>query len=238
MSYNLSGKGNIFHLCEFLGSMFLVVASISPVILFYQILKTDLALAVLADAIAVGFILFALIEIFSPVCTSFFNPAVTVAFAIDGKLTWKQAGIYSINQIFGGLVGLLISQLMFYNQIPKLFVISNVNRSGGAFVAEILGTFFLVLAILSLVEQKSNKISLVVGFLVGGMVLATSSTMFANPQVTIARMFTYSAAGIAPLDGLVFIAMQILGAVLAILVWRSMHLTCFDYKCEKVKKDD
>ena len=227
MSYNLTGKGNIFHLCDFLGSMLLVIAAISPVILFYQILKTDLALAVLADAIAVGFILFALIEIFSPVCTSFFNPAVAIAFAIDGKLTWKQAGIYSINQILGGLVGLLISQLMFYNQIPKLFVISNVTRSGGEFVAEILGTFFLVLAILSMVEQKSNKTSFVVGFLVGGMLLATSSTMFANPQVTIARMFTYSAAGIAPLDGLVFITMQITGAVFA---WRSMRLTCFDYK--------
>jgi glycerol uptake facilitator-like aquaporin len=238
MSYNLTGKGNIFHLCEFLGSMLLVIAAISPVILFYQILKTDLALAVLADAIAVGFILFALIEIFSPVCTSFFNPAVAIAFAIDGKLTWKQAGIYSINQILGGLVGLLISQLMFYNQIPKLFVISNVTRSGGEFVAEILGTFFLVLAILSMVEQKSNKTSFVVGFLVVGMLLATSSTMFANPQVTIARMFTYSAAGIAPLDGLVFIAMQMFGAVLAILAWRSLRFTCFDYKCEKAAKDD
>jgi len=86
MPFNLTGKGNIFLLGEFLGSMLLVIASISPVILFYQILKTDLALAVLADAIAVGFILFALIEIFSPVCTALFNPAVTIAFAIDGKL--------------------------------------------------------------------------------------------------------------------------------------------------------
>jgi glycerol uptake facilitator-like aquaporin len=230
MSYNLSGKDNIFHLCEFLGSMFLVIASISPVILFYQILNSDIALAVLADAIAVGFILFASIEIFSPVCTAFFNPAVTIALAIDGKLTWKQAGIYSVNQVLGGLTGLLISQLMFFDKIPKLFAISNIARSGGDFVAEILGTFVLVLAIFSLVEQKSNKTSFVVGFLVGGMVLATSSTMFANPQVTIARMFTPSAAGIVPLDGLIFIAMQIIGAVLAILAWRSMRLTCFDYK--------
>ena len=96
MSFNLNGKRNIFHLGEFLGSMLLVIASISPVILFYQILKTDLALAVVADAIAVGFILFALIEIFSPVCNALY-PAVTLAFAIDGKLTWKQAGIFSVN---------------------------------------------------------------------------------------------------------------------------------------------
>jgi len=230
MSYNPNSKGNILHLCEFLGSMLLVIASISPVILFYQILKTDIALTVLADAIAVGFILFASIEVFSPVCTGFFNPAVTIALAIDGKLTWKQAGIYSVNQVLGGLTGLLISQLMFFDKIPKLFAVSNIARSGGDFVAEILGSFVLVLAIFSLVEQKSNKTSFVVGFLVGGMVLATSSTMFANPQVTIARMFTPSAAGIAPLDGLIFIAMQTIGAVLAILAWRSMRLTCFDYK--------
>ena len=106
--------------------------------------------------------------------------------------------------------------------IPKLFVISNVTRSGGDFVAEILGTFFLVLAVCSLTEQKSNKTSLVVGFLVGCMILATSSTMFANPQVTIARMFTYSATGIAPLDGLFFIAMQLIGAFLAVFAWRNM----------------
>ena len=228
MSYNLSSKGNIFHLCEFLGSMLLVIASISPVILFYGTLKTDIAFAVLADAIAVGFVLFASIEIFSPVCTAFFNPAVSIAFAIDGKLTWKQAGIYSVNQILGGLTGLLISQLMFFDKIPKLFAVSNIARSGGDFVAEILGSFVLVLAIFSLVEQKSNKTSFVVGFLVGGMVLATSSTMFANPQVTIARMFTYSAAGIAPVDGLVFIAMQIIGAILAVFAWRNMRLTCFN----------
>jgi len=165
------------------------------------------------------------------------NPAVSVALAIDGKLTWKQAGIYSLNQVLGGLAGLLISQLMFFDKIPKLLVISNIARSGGDFVAEILGTFVLVLAIFSLVEQKSNKTSFVVGFLVAGMILATSSTMFANPQVTIARMFTYSAAGIAPLDGLIFIAMQIIGAVLAILAWRSMRLTCFDYRYEKARKD-
>ena len=189
-------------------------------------------MAVLAGAIATGFTLFALIEIFSPVCTALFNPAVTLVFAIDGKLTWKQAGIYSVTQILGGLAGLLISQLMFYDKIPKLFVISNISRSGGSFVAEILVTFFLVIAVCSLKEQKSNKMSLVIGFLVVGMSLATSSTMFANPQVTIARMFTYSAAGITPLDGLVFIAMQIIGAVLAVFAWRSMRLTCFDYKCQ------
>jgi glycerol uptake facilitator-like aquaporin len=210
--------------------MFLVIAAISPVILFHEILKSNIALAVLADALAVGFILFALIEIFSPICTAFFNPAVSIALAIDGKLKWKQAIVYSVNQVLGGLTGLLISHLMFYHQIPKLLQVSNITRSGGTYVAEFLGTFLLVLAIFSLVEQKSNKTALVVSLLVSGMLLATSSTMFANPQVTLARMFTYSIAGISPFDGPLFIIMQNLRAVFAVFVWKNMKFTCFYYK--------
>lgn len=230
-SQNIRNIQTALHLCEFVGSMFLVIAAISPVILFHDVLGSNIAIAVLADAIAVGFILYALIEIFSPVCTSFFNPAVTIALAIDGKLTWKQSIIYSFNQILGGLTGLLVSHLMFYHEIPKLIELSTITRSGGNYIAEILGTFFLVFAIFSLVEQKSNRTAQIVGFLVAGMLLATSSTMFANPQVTFARIFTYSVAGISPIDALTFIIMQIIGAVLGIFAWKTMKHTCFDYKC-------
>jgi glycerol uptake facilitator-like aquaporin len=202
--------------------MFLVMAAISPVILFHDILKSGIALAVLADALAVGFILFALIEIFSPICTAIFNPAVSIALAIDGRITWSQAIIYSVNQILGGLTGLIMSHLMFYHEIPKIVVISNITRSGGNYLAEIFGTFLLLLAIFSLTDQKSNKTALVIGLLVGGMLIATSSTMFANPQVTLARMFTYSIAGITPFDGLIFIIMEMIGALLAIFVWKNL----------------
>jgi glycerol uptake facilitator-like aquaporin len=225
--------GNIFQSCEYLGSMFLVIAAISPVILFHEILESNIAIAVLADSIAVGFTLYALIEIFSPICTSFFNPAVTIAFAITGKITWKKSAIYSINQILGGFTGLLISHLMFYHEIPKLVEISTISRSGGSYLAEILGTFFLVLAIFSLVQQNSKNTSQIIGFLVAGMLLATSSTMFANPQVTFARIFTYSIAGISPIDGLIFVTMQIIGTLLAIATWKTMKFRCCDYTCSE-----
>ena len=71
-------------------------------------------------------------------------------------------------------------------------------------------------------HNQSDKISLVVGMLVGGQLIATSSTMFANPQVTFARMFTYAAAGVTPVDGAVFILMEIVGAVLAVLVFKAL----------------
>ena len=79
-------------------------------------------------------------------------------------------------------------------------------------------------AILFLARQNSKKVSIIIALLVGGMIMATSSTMFANPQVTIARMFTNSVAGIRPLDGLIFIAMQMIGALLAYVVYKIIFL--------------
>lgn len=214
------------NICEFIGSMFLVIAAVSPMILFINVLHASVALAVLADAIAVGFVLFALIEIFGPICTAYFNPAVSIAMAIVKDISWKQALRYSVYQILGGLTGVILSHLMFYDTIPTIAEISSISRTGGSYIAEILGTFILVLCILSLVHQKSSRVSLVVGFLVSGMLLSTVSTMFANPQVTLARMFTYSAAGIQPVDGFIFIVMQFVGVILAVLTWRYGVVPC------------
>lgn len=138
---------------------------------------------------------------------------------ICGTMSWGRAVLYVPMQIFGGLTGMIFSHLMFYHEIPRLVAVSEVTRSGGNHFAELLGTFILILTILLLVQRRSKRISIVVGLLVGGQLIATSSTMFANPQVTLARMLTYSAAGVNPIDRLVFILMQIIGAVLAVLVF-------------------
>jgi len=199
-------------------------------ILLYHVLEVDLALAIIGDAIAVGFVLFALIEIFGPICTAYFNPAVCFAMVLRKDLSIKKGFILSINQIAGGILGMLSVHIMFYHHIPTLFTISTIPRSGGMYFSELLGTFILVLAILVLVHQQSQKISLVVGLLVGGMLLSTSSTMFANPQVTIARTFTYSIAGIQPIDALVFIGIQLIGALLALVIWRRIQLRCTIFK--------
>jgi glycerol uptake facilitator-like aquaporin len=161
-------------------------------------LKTDIGLAVLGDALAVGFILFALIEMFGPVSGAHFNPAVSLAMALSGQLRWRIGIGYVLVQVAGGLTGTLCSHLMFFHENPTLLTISDVTRFGGNYVLELLCTFILVL-----VEHQSSRISLVVGLLVGGQLIATSSTMFANPQVTLARIFTYAAAGVQPIDGLV-----------------------------------
>ena len=214
-------------LSEYLGSLFLVMAAISPIILFNRVLNAGIALAVLADALGVGTILFALIKMFGPVGGAHFNPAVTLATVICGTMSWRRAALYILMQIVGGLTGMIFSHLMFYHEIPRLVAVSEVTRVGGNYFAEILCTFILILTILLLVQRRSKKISIVVGLLVGGQLIATSSTMFANPQVTLARMFTYSAAGVKPIDGMVFILMQVIGAVLAVLVFRTVYRTRF-----------
>lgn len=231
MSSNSTGLfSGLFHSCEFFGSMFLVIAAVSPIILFNEVLGANIAIAVLANSVAVTGILFALIEIFSPICIAYFNPVVSLALALDNKITWTQAAMYTLNQTLGGFTGIILTHLMYYHRIPKLMVISEVNRSGGNYLSEILGTYLLVLAIYSLSEQRSEKTSLVIGLLVGGMLLATSSTMFANPQVVFSRMFTYSMAGVRPRDGAIFILMEVLGAVLAYFTWRNLEKTCKDWK--------
>jgi glycerol uptake facilitator-like aquaporin len=226
MSENAFKNIVLIDACELIGSMFLVIAAVSPVILFNDVLGASIALTILADAIAVGFVLYALIEIFSPICTSYFNPAVCLALLMVGKITRKQAMIFTLNQVIGGLFGIIFAHLMFYDKIPKILKVSTVTRSGGSYLAEILGTFILILAIFSLTYQKSEKTPLVVGLLVGGMLLATSSTMFANPQVTFARIFTYSLAGISPVDGVLFIVMEVIGSILAIYAWKYLEKTC------------
>ena len=196
------------------------MAAIAPIILFNQILGAEINLTILAGGIAIGFILFTLVEIFGPISGAHFNPAVSLAMVLGGKIGWKGALVYILAQVAGGLTGTIFSHLMFYHEIPKLIAVSEVTRAGGNYFSEILCTFILVLAVLLLVHNQSGKLSLVVGMLVGGQLIATSSTMFANPQVTIARMFTYAAAGVKPVDGAVFILMQIIGVVLAVLIFK------------------
>ena len=205
---------------EFLGSMFLVIAAISSMILFTSVFESTKSVAVLANAIAVAFALCALIEMFGPISGAHFNPVVTMVMTFEKKLTSSHAILYISIQVAGGITGTVLSRLMFLSEVGTVVSISDNIRSGHIYIGEIVGTFILVFGILMLVKVGSNKISIVVGLLVGGMLLSTSSTMFANPQVTIARMLTNSAAGIRPIDALVFIVMQIIGALLAYGVYR------------------
>jgi len=217
---------------EYIGSMFLVMAAISSMILFTSVFESAKGIAVLANAFAVAFVLCALIEMFGGVSGAHFNPVVTLVMAFEKKDGALKAVVFMLFQIAGGITGTIISRLMFLDEVGSILAVSDTVRSDYVYIGEVVGTFVLVLAILMLGKMKSSKISIIVGFLVGGQLLSTSSTMFANPQVTIARMFTNTAAGIRPTDGLIFIIMQIIGALLAYAVYKLVF-SKNDYRVEE-----
>jgi len=207
-------------IAEFIGSMFLVMAAISSMIMLTVVLEVPKGTAVFANALVVAFVLSALIEMFGSISGAHFNPVVTMVMVFEKRASVYKAFLYMLFQLAGGVSGTIVSHLMFYNEVGALFSVSDNVRNGSAFFGEIIGTFILILAILLLVKTGSKKISIMVGFLVGGQVMSTSSTMFANPQVTIARMFTNTISGIRPTDGLIFILMQMIGALLAYAVYK------------------
>ncbi|MCP4415412.1 MAG: hypothetical protein GY805_02240 [Chloroflexi bacterium] len=201
---------------EFLGSLILVGTAVSPIILGVNVLNSGIALAVLMDAIAVGLVLFVLIETLGPISGCHINPAVTLAMLLSKKIDGKSAALYIIVQLVGGIVGILAAHAMFIGQdFFQWIVLSEVSRNGGAFFAEFVGTFMLVLVIFGTIHNKPSQPGLIIGLLVGGFLLSTSSTMFANPMVTIARMFTWALAGIRFVDAAVFVVVQLVAAVAA-----------------------
>jgi len=215
-------------LAELLGSMVLVVVAISPTILAYDILGSSIQLAVLYDGVAVGCVLFALVESLGPISGCHINPAVTLAMVATKDLDAKTGVAYILAQMSGGLLGVLCSSLMFYGLSPKysklssLLTISSISRPSGCYFAEYLWTFILVLTVYGCSRNGSRFTGLAVGLLVGGAIITTSSTMFANPQVTVARIFTPAIAGIRPLDAAFFVLAEVLGALTAAKL--SKHL--------------
>jgi len=209
-------------IAEFLGSLFLVMAAIGSRVMIYYRMDGGAGLALVANAIAVGWVLYALIELFGPISGAHFNPVVTLVMAMDKQLEKALAWKYLAVQLVGGILGTFITKLMFYDDLARLFLISDNHRGGSRHFSELIATFILVFAILVLVKMGNTKIPMIVGMLVGGMILTTSSTMFANPQVTIARIFTDTVSGIRPLDAIIYVIMQVLGALLAYGLYQIM----------------
>jgi glycerol uptake facilitator-like aquaporin len=185
-------------------------------------LSSDGAIRLLAHAVVVGMALAALIDMFQSVSGSHFNPSVTLAYWRSGGIALSDAFAYMAAQVVGAIVGVILANFTF--DLPAVFV-STTTRSGlGLVVAEAVATFVLVLIILSLVRSgRVGHIPAAVGAWVAAVVFATSSTGFANPAVTVARMLTDSFTGIAPVSVTGFLAAQILAGLSAALVAKSLY---------------
>ena len=225
-------------MAEFIGSMFLVVVAIASTILPYSVLNAGLPLTILINALAVALVLFALIETFASISGAHFNPAVTLALLASRDIRPKVAGYYIGAQFAGGFIGLLTAHLMFYDTIQKVLVVSDMVKGPGAMFAEFVGTFMLVGVIIGCVRGGSKSTSLGVAFLVGGLLISTSSTMFANPMVTFNRIFTYAVCGIAPGSAVLFIVAELAGAMAGALTFCYIFPSrvkdkCDPYDCRK-----
>lgn len=201
-------------LAEWLGTAFLLAVVVGSGIMGERLSGGNVALALLANAVATGCALVALIVAMAPVSGAHFNPAVSLAMAARGALSWGHAGGYTLAQVAGAFAGVAAAHTMF--DLP-LFTLSEQPRLGLALTwSEFVATFGLLLIILATARQTVVMTALAVGTYITAGYWFTASTSFANPAVSIARAFTDSFSGIR-FDGVpCFVAAQITAAFCAV----------------------
>jgi glycerol uptake facilitator-like aquaporin len=207
-------------LSEFLGTLLLLATVVGSGIMGETLSGGNIAIALLANAIATGAMLFVLINIFGPLSGAHFNPAVTLAMAANGLLSKSSIPVYVLAQIAGAVAGVILAHAMFDQDL--LQVSQKIRWSGGQWIAEATATFGLLLTIYALLRAKSDIIPQAVALYIVGAYWFTASTSFANPAVTLARSLTNTFSGIAPSSVLPFIAAQAVGALAAYLVARKL----------------
>jgi len=214
MNFNLRSRVA----AEFLGTAFLLMAVVGSGIMGERLAAGNLALALLANSVATGAALVALILALGPISGAHFNPAVTLADAMQGGIGWSEVPAYLAVQIFGAFAGVAAAHLMF--GLP-LFFASHHARSGGALIwSEFLATFGLLAVIWGCARVRSSAVSFAVGAYITAAYWFTASTSFANPAVTLARATSDTFAGIRPVDAPAFILAQLGGVVAAVMCFR------------------
>jgi glycerol uptake facilitator-like aquaporin len=208
---------------EGLGTAFLLATVVGSGIMAQKLAGGNDALALLCNTLPTGAILAVMILIFGPLSGAHFNPAVSVAVALRGELTWAMTLTYVVAQISGGLVGVWVAHLMF--ELPVWQFSSTVRTGTGQWLAEAVATFGLLLTIFGCVARRSDAVPYAVGLYITAAYWFTASTSFANPAVTIARSFSDTFAGIAPSGVAAFIVAQFAGTLAAVILsrwlWRN-----------------
>ena len=206
---------------EFLGTGFLLIAVVGSGIMAETLADGNTALALLANAIATGCMLYCIITLFGAVSGAHFNPIVTLALVVRGDMPIKRAGAFIAAQIFGAIAGVLLTHAMFDQ---SLFQMSQTSRTGvPLWISEIFASFGLLLIIFGGLAQNSNAIASMVALYITGAYWFTASTSFANPAVSIARALSDTFAGIYPAHVPMFILCQLIGMVLALVAVRAIY---------------
>ena len=203
---------------EAVGTALLLAAVVGSGIMGDRLAGGNVAIALLANTLATGAMLVALILTFGPISGAHFNPAVKLADASQGGLAWHEVPTYIAAQIAGAFAGVAAAHLMFSE---PLFSASRHVRAGGAqLFSEFIATFGLLSIIWGCARLRSSAVPFAVGAYITGAYWFTSSTSFANPAVTLARAASDTFAGIRPNDAPGFIAAQFAGAIAATLLFR------------------
>ncbi len=211
---------------ELLGSAFLAALVIGSGIAAQRLSPGSTGLDLLENAAATAAGLYAIILMFGPVSGGHFNPVVSFTDAALGGLRWRDAAAYLPAQVAGCVAGAMVANLMF--GLPAVSVSARQRASGAHFLSEVIATAGLILVIFALARSgRSHSAPAAVGAYIGAAYFFTSSTSFANPAITVGRMFSDTFAGIAPASAPLFIAAQLTGGVLAVGLIRLLypHLT-------------
>ena len=203
---------------EFVGTLLLVATVVGSGIMAERLAGGNVALALLANTIATGATLVALILTFGPISGAHFNPVVSVADALERGLPWSEALVYILAQLFGGIGGTILAHVMF--SLPFVSVSQHVRSGPAQFVSEFTATFGLLTVIWGCSRSRSAVVPFAVGSYITAAYWFTSSTSFANPAVTIARALSDTFAGIRPIDVPLFVAAQFVGGIAATLLFR------------------
>jgi glycerol uptake facilitator-like aquaporin len=203
---------------EALGTAFLLAAVVGSGILGERLAGGNVAVALLANTIATGAALVALILAFGPISGAHFNPAVTLADASQGGIAWREVPIYIAAQIAGAFGGVAAAHLMFGE--PLFFASHHIRAGSAQLFSEFVATFGLLSVIWGCVRRRSSAVPFAVGAYITAGYWFTSSTSFANPAVTIARAASDTFSGIRPVDVPGFIVAQFAGAMAATLLFR------------------
>lgn len=205
---------------EAIGTALLVTAAVGSGIAA-QGLSDDGGVQLLANAVVTGAALAALITMFAPISGAHFNPAVTLTARFNRRLCTRDAGAYMTAQISGGIGGVVLANIMF--DLPALHLATTERSSVALWVSEGIATVALLLLIGSLSRHPTPNAPFVIGAWIAGAFWFTSSTSFANPAVTTARILSDTYAGIAPASAGAFVAVQIAAVPIAFVADRFMH---------------
>jgi glycerol uptake facilitator-like aquaporin len=205
-------------LSEGLGSALLAATVVGSGIMAQRLSGGNTAVALLANTGATVAVLYTLITLLGPVSGAHFNPAVSGIEALRGRMSWRDAGAYTLTQIAGCCAGAMLANLMF--ELPVVETSTHIRSGAAQWLAEAVATFGLLLVVIG--HRRAEQAPWMVACWIGAAYWFTASTSFANPAITIARSLTNTFSGIRPIDAPGFIAAQIIGAIAAFGVGRLL----------------